>query len=82
MPAYSPYRQTGSSGRWTRTEPARTSAIRIAVCIGTEKAHAVGPIHEGGVPGLDGDVESSHVVSRGPQHRRRRGHVHRLVSEP
>ncbi len=36
--AYSPYRQIGSSGRSARTDDASGTAIRMAVCIGTEKA--------------------------------------------
>ena len=30
------------------------------------EGHAVGPLHEGGVPGLDRDVEGSHVVALRP----------------
>ena len=36
--AYRPKQHTGTSGRWARSVPMALRAIRVAVCIGTEKA--------------------------------------------
>jgi hypothetical protein len=45
------------------------------------ESDAVGPLDEGLVPGLDRDVDGTHLVATGAQCRSGRGHVHGLVPE-